>query len=112
MLTKSKIALAAAFVTASASMAFAQGFDPNPQNRYPAYAGANYSAPYIGNMMGSSRGAGPQTFQSAPVGLYQGRNAAPGAFYTAPVAGRSGQQDPVTTDLSDRASSPFAGGVN
>ncbi len=35
MLTKTKIALALALVAGSASVASAQGFDPNPANRYP-----------------------------------------------------------------------------
>ena len=38
MLTKTKIALAAVLVAATASVATAQEFDPNLANRYPAYA--------------------------------------------------------------------------
>lgn len=56
MLTKTKLALAAALVAGSASVALAQEADPNLLNRYPAYNG----------------GVQTQTFQSAPVGLYQG----------------------------------------
>ena len=53
MLTKTKIALAAALIVGSASAAMAGGeFDPNPANRYPAYNGPVAS-----------------TFQSAPVSL-------------------------------------------
>ena len=53
MLTKTKIALAAALIVGSASVAMADGeFDPNLANRYPAYNG-----PVAG------------TFQSAPVSL-------------------------------------------
>jgi hypothetical protein len=38
-MTKTKIALAALLVAGTASAAMAQGeFDPNPANRYPAYA--------------------------------------------------------------------------
>ena len=37
-MTKTKIALAALLVAGTASAASAQGFDPNPANRYPAYA--------------------------------------------------------------------------
>jgi hypothetical protein len=40
MLTKTKIALAAVLVAATASVAMADGeFDPNLGNRYPAYNG-------------------------------------------------------------------------
>jgi hypothetical protein len=56
MLTKTKIALVAALVASSASVALAQDFDPNLANRYPAYA-----AP----------AATSRTFQSAPVRLQQ-----------------------------------------
>jgi hypothetical protein len=55
-MTKTKIALAAALVVSSASVALAQDFDPNLANRYPAYAGP----------VATSR-----TFQSAPVRLQQ-----------------------------------------
>jgi hypothetical protein len=38
-MTKTKIALAALLVAGTASAAMAQGeYDPNPANRYPAYA--------------------------------------------------------------------------
>ena len=56
MLTKTKIALAIALVAGSASVASAQGFDPNPANRYPAYA------------------APGATLRTAPVQLNQGRD--------------------------------------
>jgi hypothetical protein len=56
MITKTKIALAAALVASSASVAMAQDFDPNLANRYPAYAGPV-----------------ARTFQSAPVRLQQQR---------------------------------------
>ena len=56
-MTKTKIALAALLVAGTASAAMAQGeFDPNPANRYPAYA------------------APGATFRTAPVQLNQGRN--------------------------------------
>jgi hypothetical protein len=54
MFSKTKIALAAALIAGSASVAFADGeFDPNLANRYPAYNGPVATG----------------TFQSAPVGL-------------------------------------------
>jgi len=55
-MTKTKIALVAALVASSASVALAQDFDPNLANRYPAYAGPVATA---------------HTFQSAPVRLQQ-----------------------------------------
>ena len=54
MLTKTKIALAAVLVAATASVATAQEFDPNLANRYPTYNGP---------------AAETQSFQSAPVRL-------------------------------------------
>jgi hypothetical protein len=49
MLTKTKIALVAALVAGSATVASAQGFDPNPASRYPAYATpAGKGMPYLG----------------------------------------------------------------
>ena len=46
MLTKTKIALAAVLVAATASVAMADGeFDPNLANRYPAYNGPAVQGP-------------------------------------------------------------------
>jgi hypothetical protein len=57
MLTKTKIALAAALVVGSASVALADSeFDPNLGNRYPAYNGGIVAQ---------------GTFQSAPVALHR-----------------------------------------
>jgi hypothetical protein len=54
-MTTTKIALAALLVAGTASAAMAQGFDPNPANRYPAHA------------------APGATLRSAPVQLNTGR---------------------------------------
>jgi len=107
MLTRTKIALAAAFVAGSASVALAQGFDPNPANRYPSYASPTGAAPYIGVVPQgvASQRVAPQTLQSAPVRL--GRNPAADLFGT-----YGAQQDEIGVDLRDRASSPYAGGTN
>ena len=48
MLTKTKIALAAALFAATSTVALAQGFDPNLANRYPAYAGPVAQAAQVG----------------------------------------------------------------
>ena len=64
MLTKTTLALA--FVLGAVSFASAQDADPNLLNRYPAYNGAHG----VGD---SDELVAPRTFQSAPVGLYQGR---------------------------------------
>jgi hypothetical protein len=121
MLTKTKIALVAALVAGSATAASAQGFDANPANRYPAFAGAGTPAPYMGVMQRTGSAT-----QSAPAGLRDRRNAAPasqyapqsqyqyGPFQSAPVRlapSRGGQQDEIGTDLNDRPSSPYSGGV-
>jgi hypothetical protein len=55
MLTKTKIALAAVLVAATASVATAQEFDGNLANRYPAYNGPAVQ--------------GPQGFTSSEVSL-------------------------------------------
>ena len=120
MLTKTKIALAVALVAGSASIASAQGFDPNPANRYPSYAtpegrgsmyigtGTAVAAQNVQSRNVSLQNGTRRTLRSAPVALQQGRYAAPvnGTF------GYSAQQDEISTDLRDRASSPYAGGVN
>lgn len=87
-MTKTKIALIAALMIGTAGAAMAEdGFDPNLANRYPAYA--------------APAAAAPQSFRSAPVGLYQGRNVAlPGS-----------QNNVGTQGTFDRASNPNAGGV-
>ena len=54
-----KTALTTAILLGTASVALATEFDPNPANRYPAFAAA----------------VAAQTFQSAPVAL-EGRNVA------------------------------------
>ncbi len=95
MLTKTKIALAATLFAATSSVVLAQGFDPNMANRYPAYGNPNASAQAV-----APRG----TFQSAPVRLYQGRNAA--VTDGQPV----NQQDWFAVETHDRAASPYAGG--
>jgi len=130
-MNKTKIALAIALIAGSASVASAQGFDPNPANRFPHYSAPGGMAQhYIGtNVPGSaSRSVASQNvaprgaLQSAPVRLQQGR----GALQSAPVRLQQGrgayvggqfgsygaQQDEVGVDLQDRASSPYAGGVN
>ena len=58
MLTKTKIALAAVLVAATASVATAQEFDANLANRYPAYNGPAVQ--------------GPQGFTSSDVRLGNG----------------------------------------
>jgi len=62
MLTKTKIALAAVLLAGTASLATAQEADPNLYNRYPSLT--------------NGAAATQDQFQSAPVGLYQGRNVA------------------------------------
>jgi hypothetical protein len=60
-MTKIKVALAALLVASTASVAMAENeFDPNPANRYPAYAAPGAQV--------------PGAFRSAPVRLQQGRN--------------------------------------
>jgi hypothetical protein len=92
MLTKTKIALAAALVAGAASAAAAQGFDPNLANPYPHLANPIADAP---------RGA----LQSAPVRLRESRDVALPTYQ-----GGSSYADPVEVDRNDRASSPYAGG--
>ena len=120
MLTKTKIALAIALVAGSASVASAQGFDPNPANRFPHYAAPGGMANmYIGTSVSAPRAVASHrvaprgALQSAPVALRQGRAYVGGQpAYVGGEFGYSAQQDEVGTDLRDRASSPYAGGVN
>ena len=76
-MTKIKIALAAALVAGTASAALAQGFDPNPANRYPAYAGANGAAPYMGVMpRGTLQSAPVRAYRTAPAQQFESRDVA------------------------------------
>ena len=95
MLTKTSIALAAALVAGTVSTALAQDHDWNPANRYPAYA--------------SPEGTARAPFQSSQVGLTQGRYAVQADRQ---YLNRAGQQSEVDVDLTDRASSPYAGAGN
>ena len=97
-----KTALATSIVLGSASLALAQGgFDPNPANRYPAYAEpGTYGYSVNANAPVRMHPAPQATFQSAPVRLHQGRNG----------ARTGGQADWSTIDRNDHASSPNAGG--
>ena len=110
MLGMIKPTLAAAIVLASASLALAEASDSNPQNRYPHLARPGGPATYYElRQRGTVQSAPTGVLRSAPVSLRQGRNAAPAAsqkdYY-------GGQQDEIGTDLNDRASSPYSGGVN
>src|SRR6187551_2986704 len=87
MLTKTRIALAAMILAATSSVALAQEFDPNPANRYPAYADPVAAVP-LGSL------------QSAPVRLLQGRNV---ALSTRQIDSTRGQASPFEIDRSDRA---------
>jgi hypothetical protein len=112
MLTKTKIALAAAVFAATSSAALAQGYDPNLANRYPGLA-APGAYGYVANANAPTRLNGAATFQSAPVQLRQGRDvglisrdvALPGA-----EARSYGGQNWFNVERNDRASSPYAGG--
>ena len=101
MFSMIKTALATSIVLGSASLALAQGFDPNLANRYPAYAEpGTYGYAPNANVPVRMHPAPHATFQSAPARLHQGRNA----------ARTGGQADRFTIDRNDRASSPYAGG--
>src|SRR5262245_54031727 len=89
MLTKTKIALVAALVAGSASVASAQGFDPNPANRYPAYAAPGGQAqPYLG-YAAAPQAAASQGIVSRNVSSRGELRSAPVALRSAPVALRS-----------------------
>jgi hypothetical protein len=85
MLTKTKIALAAALVAGTASLAAAQEADPNLYNRYPAFNGP------VGVIQ--QQGA----YQSVPVGLHQSRQAAQSHRFVAPVESVSRDSAPLIT---------------
>ena len=104
MLTRTTIALAAVLLAGGATVASAEGYDPNPANRYPAYADPIYAAPsYVGPVARAPHGA----LQSAPVRLRSGGTYAPA---TNPPVDEIRGNDWYNTDVHDKASSPFAGG--
>jgi hypothetical protein len=103
MFSMIKTALATSIVLGSASLALAQGgaYDPNPANRYPAYAEpGTYGYSPNANAPVRLHPAPHAKFQSAPAQLHQGRNA----------ARTGGQENWSTIDRNDHASSPNAGG--
>ncbi|MEA2875999.1 MAG: hypothetical protein QOF14_1195 [Hyphomicrobiales bacterium] len=72
MLTKTKIALAAALVAVTSNAAFAQSFDPNMSNRYPHYADPEvYGYMPNGNAPQLMHPAPVPSMQSAPVSHHQ-----------------------------------------
>jgi hypothetical protein len=83
MLTR--IAVATALIAATSTIALATEFDPNPANRYPAYA-APIAATQVQDVL-----------RTAPVSLSSGNAATTG--------------QPYEIEGHDRGSSPYAGGV-
>jgi hypothetical protein len=81
-----RISLAAAILAATSTIALASEFDPNPANRYLAYADP-IAVTQVQDVL-----------RTAPVRLTTGKDAA-----------TTGQ--PYEIDQTDRASSPNAGGV-
>jgi len=71
MLTKTKLALAAFIVAGTATVSLAQEADPNLLNRYPTFNGA-YGVGDAPEIVAPRASAPRGTFQSAPVGLYNG----------------------------------------
>ena len=96
-----KTTLAAVIVLGSASLALAQGFDPNLANRHPHLANPQMYGYVAGANTPARMDQAPNAaFQSAPVRLHQDRNAAQ----------TGGQENWSAIDSNDRASSPKAGG--
>ena len=96
-----KTTLVTGIVLGSASLAQAQGFDPNLSNRYPGYAEpGTYGYSPNANVPVRMHPAPQATFQSAPARLHRGRDA----------ARTGGHESRSTIDRNDRASSPDAGG--
>ena len=104
MLTKTKIAIAAALFAATSTAAFAQGFDPNLANRYPGYADPVAPAARVATHT--------RTLQSAPVRLQQRNVALPNRNVALPNndSGVSYGPSEFDIDRADHASSPYAGG--
>ena len=112
MLTKTKIAFAAAVFAASSTAALAQGYDPNLANRYPGLAAPGVYG-YVANANTPAQLNRGATFQSAPVRLRQGRDVGLISRDVALPGGEvrsSGGQDWSNAERIDRASSPYAGG--
>lgn len=106
MLTKTKIVLAAVLLAGTANAALAE-YDPNPANRYPAYAGPLADAPtYAAPGWVNPLRVAHRALQSAPVRL-QDRSIYDGPAVNPPPVN---ENDWYNTDVRDKASSPFAGG--
>ena len=115
MLTKTKIALAAALFAATSSAALAQGFDPNMANRYPSYAAPQAYGYVVGSSAparmtqathASVRSAPVRLRQAPDVGVLQGRDVG----LIGEQSGISTGQSEFNIDRFDHASSPYAGG--
>ena len=70
-MTKTKIALATTLIAVTSSVAFAQGQDPNPANRYPSYANANTYG-YVGHKL--QRFEATRALRSAPARQQEQQN--------------------------------------
>jgi hypothetical protein len=101
MFSMIKTTFAAAIVVGTSSLALAQGFDPNLANRHPHLAQPQTYGYVAGANTPARMDQAPNAaFQSAPVRLHQGRNAAQ----------TGGEVNWSAVDSNDRASSPYAGG--
>jgi hypothetical protein len=67
-----RIAVAAAIVAGSATIASAQGFDPNGENRFGRLAAADTAGFYLGDVQGPLSRQIKLEMAAAPVGLYGG----------------------------------------
>jgi hypothetical protein len=67
-----RIAVAAAIVAGSATVASAQGFDPKGENRFQRLAAAESAGFYLGELQGPLSGEILAEMATSPVGLYGG----------------------------------------
>jgi len=67
-----RIAVAAAIVAGSATVASAQGFDPNGANRFQRLVAAESAGFYLGELQGPLSGEILAEMATSPVGMYGG----------------------------------------
>jgi len=108
MLTKTKIALAAALVAGTSSLAAAQGFDPNLANRYPGLANPTAAAPRLSTPHVSAHQ--DRTLRTAPASLHT-QSARARSLTTRPVALPRTEVPLGSDEWLDRASQVFDGGA-
>jgi hypothetical protein len=105
-----RIAVAAAIVAGSATVASAQGYDPNGANRFPRLVQAETAGFYLGELQGPLSGIILSEMASSPVGLYGGGPA--GAYRGSAIAPYAASPTARRYVAARMANSPRAGMIS